>query len=59
MSTLTSEIGPSVSNISRFHLTLGMERRKKLVAWGGGSRFGEEVGDGLGKMKQRPPQARV
>jgi len=51
MSTLTAEIGPSVSNISRFHLALGMERRKKPAAWGGGSRSGEEAGDGLGKMK--------
>jgi hypothetical protein len=57
MSTLIVEIRPSVSNISRFHLALGTERRKKLAAWGGGSRSGEEAGDDLRKTKQRPPQA--
>jgi hypothetical protein len=55
MSTLTTEIGPSVTNISRFHLALGTERRKKPVIWGGGSRSREEAGDSLGKMKQHPP----
>jgi hypothetical protein len=55
MSTLTAEIRPSISNISRFHLALGTKRRKKPAAWGGRSRSREEAGDGLGKTKQHPP----